>query len=155
MRSAGVKGRLEFLPELLSASFYPFAANLPLTLYASFGATWLIIGWVFLHISLKSRILLLIGLLVIPLLVTMITVDQTRVTVGVTTLSVMVLLREFLPRIVSQLKSRNFVPILGTGVAIVLFLPIIEIWGTSGHTRTPYLWIFTSIVPQIKSLLIS
>ena len=155
VRSSGVKGRLEFLPELLSASFYPFAANLPLTLYASFGATWLIIGWVFLHISVKSRVLLVIGILVIPLFVTMITVDQTRVTVGVTTLSVMVLLREFLPRIVSQLKSRNFVPILGTGVAIVLFLPIIEIWGTSGHTRTPYLWIFTSIVPQIKSLLIS
>ena len=155
VRSSGVKGRLEILPEFLSASFYPFAANLPLTLYASFGATWLIIGWVFLHIYLKSRVLLVIGILVIPLFVTMITVDQTRVTVGVTTLSVMVILREFLPRMVSQLKSLNFAPILGTGVAIVLFLPIIEIWGTSGHTRTPYLWIFTSIVPQIKSLLIS
>jgi len=155
VRSTGVKGRVEFLPELLSASFYPFAANLPLTLYASFGATWLIIGWILLHISFKGQILITIGLLAIPLLVTMITVDQTRVTVGVTTLSIMVIIREFMPRIVTQLKSLNFGPILGAGVVLVLFLPVIEIWGTSGHTRTPYLWIFTSIVPQIKALLIN
>ena len=153
-RSAGVKSRIEFLPDYFSSSFYPFTANLPLTFYAAFGATWIVLGWIFLQISVRSRILLTMGIVIIPFFVTMITVDQTRVTVGVTTLSIMVALREYLPKFVCQLKSFNFAPVLGAVLVVVLFLPVIEIWGTSGHARTPYLWIFTSIVPQIKSLLI-
>jgi hypothetical protein len=153
-RASGVKSRVEFLPEYLSNSFYAFAANLPLSIFAAYGAVWLVIGWVFLQISGRSRFWLVVGLGAAPAFVAMITVDQTRVIVGVTTLAVLVILHEYLPKIKNQLDVIGFNPILGVTVAVVLFLPIIDIWGSSGHARTPYLWIFTSIVPQIKTLLI-
>lgn len=153
-RAVGAQSRLEYLPEFLSSSFYAFAANLPLSVYAGFAAIWVILGWVFVHVPFMSRTWLLIALVVVPGIVTIITVDQTRVFVGVTTLSVLVLGREFLPKIKDQLQSLGFKPVLGATVVLVMFLPIIDIWGSSGHARTPYLWIFTSIVPQIKTLLI-
>lgn len=153
-RSVGVKSRIEFLQDYLSSSFYAFAANLPLSLYAAFGAVWLVIGWLFIKSSMRNRVWLLLALVVVPVVVTMITVDQTRVFVGVTTIAIAVLLKEFLPKLVEQLMDLNFKPILAASFIIVLFLPVIDIWGSSGHARTPYLWVFTSIVPQIKVLIL-
>lgn len=149
-RSIGVKSRVEFLQEYLSNSFYAFAANLPLSLYAAFGAVWLVIGWVFIKLNMRNRLWLVLALIVIPVIVTMITVDQTRVFVGVTTVAVVALLRESLPSMVQKMGDFNLKPILASTFLIVIFLPVIDIWGTSGHAQTPYLWIFTSIVPQIK-----
>jgi len=149
-RSVGVKSRIEFLQDYLSNSFYAFAANLPLSLYAAFGAVWLVIGWIIISSSMRNRVWLLLALVVVPVLVTMITVDQTRVLVGVTTVAIVVLLKEFLPKLVQQVAELNFRPALAASFIIVLFLPVIDIWGSSGHASTPYLWIFTSIVPQIK-----
>ena len=153
-RSVGVKSRIEFLQEYLSNSFYAFAANLPLSLYAAFGAVWLILGWLFIKSSMRNRVWLLLALVVVPVMVTMITVDQTRVFIGVTTAAVVVLLKEYLPELVQQVADLNFRPILAGSFIIVLFLPVIDIWGSSGHASTPYLWFFTSIVPQIKVLIL-
>ena len=153
-RSVGAKNRLEYLPELLSASFYAFAANLPLSLYAAFGATWLIIFWVIAHLRKWDRLWFLVSLVALPLLVIMLTVDQTRVFVGVTTLSVLVTLTNYLPMFKDWLNTLGIQPVLAVVLLALLFLPIIDIWGSSGHARTPYLWIFTSVVPEIKGFLI-
>jgi hypothetical protein len=153
-KSTGVKSRIEYLPDFLSNSFYAFAANLPLSLYAAYGAVWLILGWVVLNSQNRVRIWLLIALVVIPVSVTMITVDQTRVYVSITAVTVVIVLRDYLPKLIDQLVNLRFKPILATGFLTVMFLPVIDIWGSSGHVQTPYLWIFTSIVPQIKDLIL-
>ena len=149
-RSVGSRTRIEYLPDYLSNSFYAFAANLPLSFYAFFGAFWLVLAGIILHFSRNSRIFLISGLIVIPIFVTMITVDQTRVFVGVTTLSVFILLKTYVPELKKYFDARGFEPLLGATFLVVVFLPIIDIWGTSGHARTPYLWFFQYVVPQVK-----
>lgn len=153
-RSVGAKSRLEYLPDYLSNSFYAFAANLPLSLYAAFGAFWLIAAWIFVHLNRNERIWLVVGLVLAPLAVTMITVDQTRVFVGVSVLAVFILLKTYLADIKQNLDARGISSVIAAALIIVLFLPVIDIWGSDGHARTPYLWIFSSVVPQIKILIL-
>jgi MFS family permease len=153
-RSVESKSRLEYLPDYLNASFYAFAANLPLSLYAGYAAFWLIAAWIFVQVRGRSRLLLVLALVVAPVSVTIITVDQTRVFVGVTTLAVFVLLKSYIPQMREYVNSLGFQPVLAGAVLIVLFLPVLDIWGTSGGVSTPYLWVFTEIVPQIKSFIV-
>jgi len=153
-RSTGARNRMEYLPDYLSNSFYGFAANLPLSLYAGLGAVWLVVAWVLVRVTRKERLWVILALAVLPFTVTMITVDQTRVYVGVSALAVFVLLLNYLPGINSTVAKSKFPAFLGLTFLALLFLPIIDIWGSSGHARTPYLWIFTSVVPQVKTLIV-
>lgn len=151
-RLSGVPDRSGYLTTYLGNSIYNFGANLPLSLYAALGIVWIVLGWLLVRSTWRSRGLLLAGVLVLPLLFTAITMDQTRVFVGISTAGVVALLTVAVPRMRAEAESRGFGNVVfWTGLTGV-FLPAVVLTFT-GTVIVPHAWFFVWVVPGLKSLL--
>lgn len=151
--SVGVESRIGFITGLLGNSIYQFFGNFPLSVYAGYGIVWVVVIWVMRQASTSLRWLIGFALLAIPFAMTAITLDQTRVFVGLTTASIVAVLVISVPQMRQASIASGFVNPLFWVFATGLFLPAIEVW-SKGYVRVPYAWFFIEIVPQIKTLLL-
>ena len=139
-----IDGRASWLGYHLVMGLQNFFVNLPLSIYAAYGAGWILVIALMLRTSGRFRAYAFVALVAIPLGATAITFDQTRVFVGVSVLVSVVVYREMAGASVVWLTKtfpeRWRVLLLG----ILIILPAIEIT-YAGIVRPPYEWLFDFI----------
>jgi hypothetical protein len=150
--SVGVESRIGFITGLLGNSFYQFFGNFPLSVYAGYGITWVVVIWITRQASIVFRWLIGVALIAIPFFMTAITLDQTRVFVGLTTAAILAVLVTFVPQMREAAVAAGYANPLFWTFAAAIFLPAIEVW-SKGYVRVPYAWFFVEIIPQVKTLL--
>ena len=140
-RTSGPGDRSRFLDDFLANSLHNFLANLPLSIYALFGVLWPVV--ILLLVSGGRSELVIFALTFFPaLILTAITLDQTRVFVGISTLALFVWLQQRIPETQKLTQESWLQHRLGWVVAISVVLPAIEIFGPSGLPRGPYAFLF-------------
>lgn len=149
---AGATSRSGYLITNLGSSLYNFGANLPLTLYAAYGISWIILGWVAVRSTRGTRWILITTFLVVPLGLSAVTLDQTRVAVSISAAAVVAMLVEAVPRMRSEARASGFRNPLAWTLVGALLLPAVVVTFT-GTVVVPHLWFFEGVVPSIKSLL--
>lgn len=151
-RTTGVGSRLQYLPELLGNSIYGFVANLSLGIYAGYAILWIVLGAFALRLTIPQASLVAVAAIVIPLTITAVTLDQTRVFVGVTTASIGTITASTAPHITRWMKSQRFsLPII-TLLAVGVFLPAFEV--SADHVvRPPFAWLYSSTIPDLIRML--
>jgi len=137
----GLDSRTSWIGFHVLSGLKTFLLNLPLSIYAAYGAGWVLVGILLWRTQGRSRWLAAIALLVIPLGATALTDDQTRVFVGVSTVVAVVVFQQIAADGVRWLET-TFAGVWRTFlVGGLLLLPAIEITYLGG-VRTPYEWIF-------------
>lgn len=129
-RSAGAESRLEYLPRYAKESLLTFAQNLPLQLYAGYGLACIAFLIVLLGLSGRFAALVAFGAVVIPLLATAFTLDQTRVLVGVSTAAVVAVSWVTLETIDQGQSLPQWMPGAALGAGILLPGVVIAYPGT-------------------------
>jgi hypothetical protein len=138
----GTSTRTELLSDFWRSGISFFGNNLPLVIFSGYGVLWLVVGaWILGSTRSRDIGLLSIALIVIPVITTAITADQTRVWVGVTTLAITALVlsslsKEFLAHWITGHEAR-----LTYGLAFLLLIPAVEVTHL-GSPRVPWEWVF-------------
>jgi hypothetical protein len=143
-RSLGVSGRGDLLIPNLKDSLELFFQNLPLVLYSGFGMLAIVVVWAIADNSGRARALVIFSALVIPITVTMITLDQSRVLVAIATAPLAVLTIRYAPDIYEAARRIVHFPITLL-VAATLFLPAIEVV-YPGDIRNPWEFYYSLLV---------
>jgi hypothetical protein len=143
-RNLGVSGRGDLLIPNLKDSLELFFLNLPLVLYSGFGLMALLVMWAIADSFRSARVLVVLAALVIPITVTMVTLDQTRVLVAVSTASLAALTIRYSPEIYDYVKHLLRYP-LTLLVLFVVLLPAIEVV-YPGKIRTPWEFYYSYLV---------
>ncbi len=136
----GASGRVDYLGQFLGNSFYHFGRSWPLSLYAAYGVLWVVITFAIWTNVRWHRFLLISTGVLIPICVTAITLDQTRVFVGVSAATAFALVTTHVHDIRTQL-TRLKLPVLVVTLGAVLLMPSIEI-DYRGTLRPSYEWVF-------------
>jgi len=148
-RSVGVGSRVQYLPELIGNSVYGFSANLSLGLYAGYAVLWLALAVFAWQIRTAQVLWVFLLMVIIPVIITAATLDQTRVFVGITTSGIAAILVGTAPSIEKCLQriSRRFVVLIA--LATALFLPAFEV--SSDHVvRPPLAWLYSNLISWIS-----
>lgn len=143
-RANGGSSRFAYLQEYLGNALYHFGHNWPLSIYAAYGVLWIIICFALLTGYGWSRWLVFAGAVALPMLATALTLDQTRVFVGVSAAAAFALVTETVPTLVGAL-TRLRAPVLVLTLALAVMMPSLEI-DFHGTVRATYEWIFTSVL---------
>lgn len=147
-RSVGVGSRLDYVLDLVGNSFYGFAANLSLSLYAGYAILWIVLLLFAFNLPRSQLSVLLLFAVVLPVTITAITLDQTRVFVGVSTAAIaaltVVVAGDFERS--SKAWGLKFPLLLVAGIA--LFLPAFEV--SHQHTvRPPLSWMYSTVAENL------
>lgn len=116
------------LPSLIRRSLEILLNQLPLTLYSGFAALFFVVVWAILCESKKRALLVLIGAVLLPLVATAITTDQTRVLVIASSAVVLSLTVVHTQAMVDWLQRWLTYP-LGVTFIVTLLLPTVEVTG--------------------------
>lgn len=143
-RSLGAGDRSRFLDDYLLASLHNFLSNLPLSIYALFGIMWPVV-LVLLALGGRRELIVFFLTFAPAVVVTAITLDQTRVFVGISSLALVAWLADRVPRTAQLLHGTWLSNRLGWVALIALVLPAIEVFGPSGLPRGPFAWVFYSL----------
>lgn len=144
VRMNGAGDKSQFLDDYLLQSLHNFLSNFPLSIYALFGFSWPIVLWLIWTQGSKSGLIAAFAL--IPaFLVTAITIDQTRVLIGVTALATLTWLGVSVRQI--DFDQPTFSPgyRLSWVFIFALILPSVVIYGPSGLPMGPYAWVFFAL----------
>ena len=133
-----VPSQLDWLPLLAGESVGYFFSTLPLLAYSALGFTWLLVAASLLMIERRWWPWLIISMVVIPMVFMAITVDGTRVGVGVSLLPAFAVLLVVLPRLLAYVRSLGF-PGPVTVIAIVAFV-MPNPWIGYGELRPAWEW---------------
>jgi len=144
VRGSGSEDKSQFLDDFLLQSLHNFWSNLPLSVYALFGFSWPIVLVLMWYQGSRSRIVGALALLP-AFLATAITIDQTRVLIGVTALATLTWLGASLRDIDFDKLSFPVTNRLSWTFLLSLVLPSIIIYGPSGLPMGPYAWIFFAL----------
>ncbi len=139
-RSLGIDSRIDLFQYHFKVSLLNFFGNLPLSLYAVYGVLWLFVFWLLRRSSKRDRFIVSAALISVPLAITIVTLDQTRVFVGVSTLAVAAALVVMGEKLLVALRKLTATP-LAWIFLVAVFLPAIEIT-YEGGARIPFLWIY-------------
>ena len=140
----GASSRLGYLSTYITQGLENFSINLPLSLFAALGINWIVVVWFITRMQHRQRLILITSTLVIPMALTAITVDQTRVFVGLSSAVVVVILVEAVPRIRAEAESIGYQNYLFWTAALAIFLPAILVT-FDGSIHTPYSWLFSKV----------
>ncbi len=144
VRAAGVGDRTRFLDDFILQSIHNFASNLPLSLYALFGFSWPLV--LVLVYSQGARTALVGALALVPaIVVTAVTVDQTRVLVGVTAMATLTWMLASLKQVDSEGFKFSISNRLAWVFLLALVLPSVLVFGPSGLPWGPYSWVFHAL----------
>ena len=150
-RSVGVSDRSGYLLTYLGSSLYNFGANLPLSVYAGLGVTWIVVIWLLVSSSRRDAVLIVLSVVLIPFSFTAITLDQTRVFVGISTATVVALLLVAVPAMRQVAESRGFTNVTFWTLVTAVFLPSIVLTYT-GTVLVPHGWFFVWFLPSVLSV---
>lgn len=143
-RAEGVSSRVDYLDDFLGNSIYHFFHHWPLSLYAAYGALWIVVISAFLRCaSTRDRAVLAVATIAIPGLVTAVTLDQTRVFVGVSSVVAFALVVACTPYLTTWMRRLGLPPLTATALACLL-LPSLEVT-YSGTLRLAYEWVFAMV----------
>jgi hypothetical protein len=144
VRAAGAGDKTQFLDDFLLQSVHNFASNLPLSLYALFGFSWPLV--LVLVYTQGARTALVGALALVPaIVVTAVTVDQTRVLVGVTTMATLTWMISSLKKVDSGSFRFSISNRLAWMFLLALVLPSVMVFGPSGLPWGPYSWVFHAL----------
>ena len=137
MKHMGYESRIDALGTYVRQSLTYFLQAAPLSLYAAFG-----LGAVFIAITCtvlwwRRALFLVVGIVVIPMFFTAITLDQTRITVALSAAGIAALLVWSVPRCLSALQNRGFAYGAAALVIISILLPSIAV-SYPGQIILPY-----------------
>ena len=145
-RSLGVMGRADWFAYHLPVSLLTFWGNFGHVLYAAYGILWVVAVAVIVRARGWDRLFSLAGLVVVPIGAMMVTADQTRVFVGVSTIAIMMALKSEAPSLANAVTRLTPTPVAWTLLFAVL-LPAIEVaGGTRGSVRIPFIWVYDYVV---------
>jgi len=136
LTTSGSQSRTTFFFDWITDSLALFVRNAALIVYSGWGVWWLLLILVFVSLSIRGRVLMLVSALGLPLLITATTIDGTRVFTGVAS-AVAVALIVVLARQLSEPRPElnTDQPIhsgfLGLAFLALLVLPNIQVvmWG--------------------------
>ncbi len=137
----GVSTRGGYIEGYLLQGLHNFFINFPLSLFAILGISWIVVGWILADMSNRNRLFFLIGIVVVPLVFTAITVDQTRVFVGLSGAALMTALLDAVPRMRRRAHLIGLRNPLAWTLLVAVLLPAVLITYT-GSVNIPYAWIF-------------
>lgn len=137
VRSSGTESRIFMLTRLFRQSLSYFLQGIPIQIYAGYGLAFAFVLVAVTALSRNRAILLLIGILVLPVMATASTLDQTRVLVQVSTASVVALLVWIAPRALIALERIGWKSASALIVCIAVVLPAVSII-YPGEIRLPY-----------------
>ncbi len=135
--SLGVPSRTDYFTQLWRQSIHWFFIQFPLELYAAFGLAIFIIAVAILDQQLRHAMVLVTGALLVPLSITALTLDQTRVLVTCSIAATTALLAVYGPPAFEWLSERTRTPLTVTVTAVVV-LPAIEITADVVHVPWGY-----------------
>ena len=137
LRNIGQDSRLGYFARYFRQSLTYFLQSAPLQIYTGFGLAVLFICLTLTAVGVRRAALIVLGVLVVPLLVTATTLDQTRVLVSLTVPSICCVLVWSVPRSVAgfQRLGVSFAPALL--IILVFILPAFSI-NYPGFIRPPY-----------------
>lgn len=140
----GVSTRGGYIEGYLLEGLNNFFINFPLSLFAVLGISWIVVGWVLADMSNRNRFMFFVGVIAVPLLFTAITVDQTRVFVGLSSAALMTVLLDAVPRMHKEVQIAGLRNALCWTFLLAVLLPAVLITYT-GHASVPYAWVFGKI----------
>lgn len=135
--SYGAPNRFSLVDNFWSQSVQNFSLNFWLVIYSGFGVAWVILAYLFLSSRLLDLLILIATLVAMPIAVTALTVDQTRVWVGITALVSVVVVRWVSRSVASQYRKE----IIGSLLVIALLLPSLEVTYL-GEVRSPHDYVY-------------
>lgn len=133
----GRESRLDYLVRNLRQSLSYFLQALPLELYAGFGLSVVFILITLTALTWARALTLVLGVILIPLAFTAITLDQTRVLVAVSAASVAAVLRWSVPRCLLALDDYGLHASSTVLVICAVLLPPVAV-AYPGTVRLPY-----------------
>ena len=148
-QASGIGSRASYIKSLFGNSIYGFVSNFSLSLYAGFGILWILVAYFVVQQDRKRKLLLFVFLIGLPLVFTMITLDQTRVFVGVTAAITTALAIQIAPEIAADLRRIGITNVLFWTLIAVTLLPSFEI-SVDHVVRPPFAWTFEVVLPQIQ-----
>ncbi len=148
-QASGVGSRLTYIRSLFGDSIYGFFSNFSLSIYAGFGILWVLVVYLLVHQNRKQKMITLIALAVIPFAITMITLDQTRVFVGVTAATLVALVLQLTPLIRAELHTSGHPNVIFWTFIAAVLLPSFEV-SVDHVVRPPFLWFFAEVLPHIQ-----
>ena len=126
--SVGVETRAALLPELLKRSIEIGLTNGPITIYTGYGLAGLLIIWAALDESRREAAIVLVACVFIPVGLTLMTSDQTRILVITSVATISMLIRAHTHSLLTILDLPGRVG-LGVIAAAVIFLPALQVQG--------------------------
>ena len=142
--SLGVDGRADWLLFHLRAGFLNFVGNAYLSVFAIYSLAWTVVLWRIVRSSGWDRLVFVVALVVVPIVMTMTTLDQTRVAVGVSTAALFAVLAVSLDDFSADLGRLTSAPV-GWFFALACFLPTLEIT-YRGTQRIAFRWLYDLFV---------
>jgi hypothetical protein len=139
--SAGTDSRLGIFTDNLKASLKLFLSDAPLVTYSGYAALWLLVGYCMVNSSTKDRWLLALAFIAVPLLLTAMTLDQTRVWVGVSSLAILALAGSVARKDGEGNPSTGSELLVGATFLAFIFMPAIEVT-FEGIVRMPLEWVY-------------
>lgn len=151
-QASGIGSRASYIKGLFGNSIYGFFSNFSLSLYAGFGILWIFVAYFIAQQDRKRKLLLFIFLIGLPFVFTIITLDQTRVFVGVTAAITTALVVRIAPEIAANLRRIGITNIAFWTLIAVTLLPSFEI-SVDHVVRPPFAWTFEVVLPQIQQVI--
>lgn len=146
--SLGIPSRPDYFTTLWQQSLVTFFVQIPLELYAGFGIAAMVIVWALMDQHGIRLIAAVLGAVAIPVAITALTLDQSRVLVCCSSAAVVALVYSYGPSLRSRLASVLNFPLAVT-FALALALPAIELAATK--VRTPW----EAVYPFVQAYLVS
>ena len=138
----GVESRVSLLPDLVRRSIEIGLSNFPLTLYSGYGVGILVLSWTTLSANRREIPLVLAASLLIPLGVTLVTGDQTRVLVIASLATISMSLAVYGKLILASLDLHSRWG-LGAAAVLIALLPAVEVQGW--NVTSPWVTYFSLV----------
>ena len=134
----GAESQLGALPLYATKSLGFFLTSLPLAAFSVYGISWILVAYLFLSSRRRDWLYLSVSFLLFPFGWMALTLDGTRVGVGVSALPVIAATASIAPQWVRWMKRVDWNLTFGVLILLVVLVPVFEVsWG---EVRIPWEW---------------
>ena len=142
--SLGADSRAGWFGYHLQVSLLNFFGNAYLVIFSGYAILWVLVAWRVVNSHGRTRLLYVASIILLPILATMLTADQTRVFVGVSTATLFALVRVDLETLTGQI--RKLTPHAASWVlAAFVATPVLDITYRA-YQRIPFRWVYDAFV---------
>ncbi len=126
-RNENLPSRVSVIGNYLAEGFASFVMSAPLEIYAGFGLGAIALFITFTTLRGIHLAAVIVGSLIVPVAVTAITADQTRVMVGLSTATVSALMLRYLPRLIARYEAKGYANAVASITLVALLLPAVSV----------------------------